>query len=95
MNVVPTRNRVLLEVQEREEKTKGGIILPDTASKDKPHEGRVVAVGSGRVDNKGHVVPMQVKKGDKVIFSEWSGSEIEVDGKKYLIIKDEDLLAVE
>ncbi|MBF0407037.1 MAG: co-chaperone GroES [Candidatus Riflebacteria bacterium] len=95
INVTPTRNRVLLEIMEAEQKTKGGIILPDTASKEKPHEGRVIAVGTGRVDRNGKTIPMQVKKGDKVLFSEWSGNEIEIEGKKLLIIKDEDLLAIQ
>lgn len=95
MNIVPTRNRVLVEPRTAESKTKGGIILPDTASKDKPHEGKVLAVGSGNVSKQGKVVPLQVKKGDTVFFSQWSGTEIEVEGKKYLLFKEEDLLAVQ
>ncbi|MBF0499696.1 MAG: co-chaperone GroES [Candidatus Riflebacteria bacterium] len=94
MNIYPTRNRVLVQPKEAESKTKSGIILPDTASKERPHEGTIVAVGSGRIDNKGRTIPMQVKAGQKVMFSEWSGSEIEIEGKKQLLIKEDDLLAV-
>ncbi|MFZ2960022.1 MAG: co-chaperone GroES [Candidatus Ozemobacteraceae bacterium] len=95
MNITPTRNRVLVQPKEAETKTKGGIILPDTAGKERPHEGLVAAVGTGRVDNKGKIIPMQVKIGQTVIFAEWSGNEIEVEGKKHLLIKEDDLLAVQ
>lgn len=93
MGLTPTLNRVLLELKSHETKTKGGVFLPETASKDRPHEGKVLAVGPGRVDSNGKRVPMEVKVGNTVLFSEYAGTEIEVEGKKHLLIKEDELLA--
>ena len=94
MGVRPLRDRVLLErvVEEGEQKV-GGIIIPDTA-KEKPQQGKVVAVGSGRVTDKGEVLPLDVKAGDTVLFGKYSGSEIKVDGKEYLIVREDEILGV-
>jgi chaperonin GroES len=88
------RDRVLLErvVEESEQKV-GGIIIPDTA-KEKPQQGKVIAVGSGRVNDKGDVLPLDVKAGDTVLFGKYSGSEIKVDGKEYLIVREDEILGV-
>jgi len=90
--VQPLGDRVLLKPLEAEEKTKGGIILPDTA-KEKPQEGKVVAVGKGKVED-GKVQPLEVKVGDKVLYGKYSGTEIKVDGDELLIVKEEDILAI-
>jgi chaperonin GroES len=82
-----------VERTEEEEKTKGGIIIPDTA-KEKPQQGKVVAVGPGRVDEKGNRVPPGVKPGDRVLFGKYAGSEIEIDGQQYLIMREDDILGV-
>ena len=94
MSVRPLRDRVLLErvVEESEQKV-GGIIIPDTA-KEKPQQGKVIAVGSGRVNDKGDVLPLDVKAGDTVLFGKYSGSEIKVDGKEYLIVREDEILGV-
>ena len=93
MSVRPLRDRVVLErVAEAEEKV-GGIIIPDTA-KEKPQQGKVIAVGSGRVNDKGDVLPLDVKAGDTVLFGKYSGSEIKVDGKEYLIVREDEILGV-
>jgi len=84
----------LLSEAERSKKTKYGIVIPDTAEKERPQEGKVVAVGEGKVLENGNIVPLKVKKGDKVLFSKYGPSEIKVDGKEYLIAKDEDILAI-
>ena len=94
MSVRPLRDRVLLErVVEAEEQKIGGIIIPDTA-KEKPQQGKVIAVGSGRVNDKGEVLPLDVKAGDTVLFGKYSGSEIKVDGKEYLIVREDEILGV-
>ena len=93
MVLKPLADRVVLKPVEAEEKTKGGIVLPDTA-KDKPQEGEVVAVGPGRLLDNGTKVPMEVKVGDRVIYSKYSGSEIKIDGDEYLIVRESDILAV-
>ncbi len=93
MKVRPLNDRILVKRIDSEEKTKGGIIIPDSA-KEKPQEAEVVAVGSGRIDEKGKRIPLDVKKGDRVLFSKWGGSEIKVDGDELLILKEEDILAV-
>jgi len=90
--VQPLGDRVLLKPLEAEEKTKGGIILPDTA-KEKPQEGKVVAVGKGKVED-GKIQPLEVKVGDKVLYGKYSGTEIKVDGDELLIVKEEDILAI-
>jgi chaperonin GroES len=93
MSVRPLRDRVLLErVAEAEQKI-GGIFIPDTA-KEKPQQGKVIAVGSGRVNDKGEVLPLDVKAGDTVLFGKYSGSEIKVDGKEYLIVREDEILGV-
>ena len=93
MNVRPLRDRILLERIEEQEQRVGGIIIPDTA-KEKPQQGRVVAVGKGRVNDKGEVFPLDVKPGDTVLFGKYSGSEIKVAGKEYLILREEEVLGV-
>lgn len=93
MNVRPLQDRVIVKRLEEEEKTKGGIIIPDTA-KEKPIEGKVIAVGSGRTLESGTKVPLQVKKGDKVLFGKYAGTEIKIDGEEHLIMKEDDIVAV-
>jgi chaperonin GroES len=93
LNLKPLADKVIVEVLEAQEKTKGGIILPDTA-KEKPQEAKVLAVGSGKVLPNGKVVPPEVKVGDVVLFGKYSGSEVKLDGKEYLIIDQDDILAV-
>ncbi|HUT37554.1 MAG TPA: co-chaperone GroES [Planctomycetota bacterium] len=91
--LIPLGDRLLVERLEAEEKTAGGIVLPDTA-KEKPIQGKVVAVGEGRRTEEGKLVPMQVKKGDKILFGKYSGSEVKLDGEEYLIMKEDDVLAI-
>jgi chaperonin GroES len=93
VNLKPLGDRVVVEHVEQEEKTAGGVFLPDTA-KEKPQEGRVLAVGPGRVLDNGTVAPMSVKAGDRVIYSKYSGSEIKLAGKEYLIVSEKDVLAI-
>jgi chaperonin GroES len=93
MKVRPLHDRILVKRLESEAKTKGGIIIPDTA-KEKPQEALVVAVGPGRVNEDGKVTPLDVKKGDKVLFGKYSGSEITLDAEEHLIIREDDILAV-
>ena len=93
MNIKPLGNRVVVETIEQEEVTAGGIVLPETA-KEKPQRGNVVAVGLGEVDDNGNRKPMDVNAGDVVLFAKYSGTEVKLDGKKYLILKETDLLAV-
>jgi chaperonin GroES len=93
VNLKPLGDRVVVEHVEQAEKTAGGVFLPDTA-KEKPQEGRVLAVGSGRTLENGTKLAMDVKPGDKIIYSKYSGSEIKLDGKEYLIISEKDVLAV-
>ena len=89
----PLRDRVVVERSEAEEKTAGGIVLPDSA-KDKPKQGTVVAVGTGRVLDSGDTKPLEVRKGDRVLFGSYSGSEVKIDGKEYLIMSESEILAV-
>jgi chaperonin GroES len=89
----PLRDKVVVERSEAEEKTAGGIVLPDTA-KDKPKQGTVMAVGPGRVLENGEVKALEVKKGDRVLFGSYAGTEVKVDGKDYLIMNESDILAV-
>ncbi len=93
MNYKPLGDRLLLEVKKAEEKTKSGIVLPDSA-KEKPQEGKVVAAGPGARDKDGKRIPMEVSKGDKVLYSKYSGTEVKIDSKDYLIIKETDILAI-
>ena len=91
--VRPLHNRLIVKRIEEEAKTAGGIIIPDTA-KEKPMEGRVIAAGPGRRDDKGNLIAMDVKKGDRVLFSKYSGNEVTLDGTESLIISEDDVLAV-
>ena len=93
MKIRPLQDRILVQRIEEEETTKGGIIIPDSA-KEKPQEGRVVAVGNGKVAEDGSVAPLDVKKGDKILFSKYSGSEVSLDGTEHLIMREDDVLAV-
>ena len=94
MNIQPLHDRVIVKRVEEEETTKGGIIIPDTA-KEKPQEGLVVAVGSGKSEGEGKKkVPLEVKKGDRVLFSKYAGTEITLDGEEHLIMKEEDIIAL-
>ncbi len=93
MQITPLGDRILVKPLEAEEKTKGGIILPDTA-KEKPQEGRVVAVGKGKVLDDGKVQPLEVKPGDKILYGKYSGTEIKLEDEEHLIIKEEDVLAI-
>jgi chaperonin GroES len=94
MKLKPLRDHVILEAMKEDEKTKGGIVLPDTASKERPEQGKVVAVGPGRVNLKGQRVPMELKRGDTVLFSKYGPNEVKVEGKEYLVAKEEDILAI-
>ncbi len=94
MNLKPLNDHVFLEPMEEEKKTKSGIMLPDTAEKEKPIKGKVVAAGPGKLDENGKRVPMSVKVGDKVLFKKYGPDELEVDGKKYLVGEEADILAI-
>ena len=89
----PLGDRILLKRIKEEEKTKGGIIIPDTA-KEKPQEGKVVAVGRGKKTDEGKVIPLDVKAGDKVLFGKYSGSEVKIEGEEHLILREDDILGV-
>ncbi len=93
MKIRPLQDRILVKRVEEEEKSKGGIIIPDTA-KEKPQEGKVIAVGNGKVREDGTVQPLDVKKGDKVLFSKYAGTEITLEGDEHLIIREDDVLGV-
>ena len=93
MKFRPLHDRVLIKVLEGEEKTAGGIIIPDTA-KEKPQEGEIVAVGSGARTEDGRIIPMDVKVGDKVLFGKWSGTEVKIDGVEYSIMKEADIMGI-
>jgi chaperonin GroES len=90
----PLADRVVVKPVEREAQTKGGIYLPDTASKERPMEGTVLAVGEGRIDDNGKRVPMHVKAGDKVLFAKYGGTEYKVDDVEYLILSEKDILGI-
>ncbi|MFY9457566.1 MAG: co-chaperone GroES [Candidatus Spechtbacterales bacterium] len=94
MKLKPLRDHVILTPMKEEEKTRGGIVLPDTASKERPEQGKVVAVGPGRLNLRGQRVPMEVKKGDVVLFSKYGPNEVKVDDKEYLVAKEDDILAI-
>ncbi len=93
MKIKPLQDRVIVKRIEEEEKSKGGIIIPDTA-KEKPQEGRVIAVGKGKVDENGKTIPMDVKVNDRVLFGKYSGTEINIDDEEHLIMREEDILGV-
>jgi chaperonin GroES len=89
----PLHNRILVERVNPEEKTASGIIIPDTA-KERTQEGKVIAVGPGNKDRKGNLIPMDVKKGDRILFAKFGGSEVKIDGKEYLIMKEDDVMGI-
>jgi chaperonin GroES len=93
MQVRPLHDRVLVKRFNEEEKSKGGIIIPDTA-KEKPAQGEIIAVGMGRVSEDGKLRPLDVKKGDRVLFGKYSGTEIKIDGDEFLMMREEDILGV-
>ncbi|MBW2215681.1 MAG: co-chaperone GroES [Deltaproteobacteria bacterium] len=93
MGIRPMNDKILVIRIEEEEKTSGGIIIPDTA-KEKPHEGKVVAVGTGKTNKKGHRVPLEVKKGDQVLFAVYAGTEITISGVEHLIMQEDDILGI-
>ncbi|RXF68251.1 co-chaperone GroES [Hansschlegelia zhihuaiae] len=93
MNFRPLHDRVVVRRLTAEEKSKGGIIIPDTA-KEKPQEGEVVAVGPGARDDDGDLIPLDVKAGDKILFGKWSGTEVKIDGEELLIMKESDIMGV-
>jgi chaperonin GroES len=93
MKIRPLQDRILIKRLDEEEKTKGGIIIPDTA-KEKPQEGKVIAVGAGKVNEDGKLQPLEVKKGDRVLFSKYAGTEIDLDGEEHLIIREDDVLGI-
>lgn len=93
VNVKPLHDRILIQRLAEEEKTAGGLFIPDNA-KEKPQQATVIATGNGRVTEDGKVVPLEVKKGDKVLFSKYSGTEFKIGGREYLMIKEEDVLGI-
>jgi chaperonin GroES len=93
MKIRPLQDRIIVKRVEEEAKSKGGIIIPDTA-KEKPQEGKVVAVGKGKVTEDGKVHPLDVKKGDRVLFSKYSGTEVNIEGEEHLIIREDDVLGI-
>jgi len=93
MKFRPLHDRVVVRRIEEDERTRGGIIIPDTA-KEKPQQGRVVAVGKGRVNDKGEVFPLDVKAGDTVLFGKYGGTEVKIDGREYLILREDEILGV-
>jgi len=93
MKFRPLHDRVVVRALEADEKSKGGIIIPDTA-KEKPQEGEIIAAGPGARDESGRLTPLDVKAGDRILFGKWSGTEVKIDGKEFLIMKESDLLGV-
>jgi chaperonin GroES len=93
MKVRPLHDRVIVKRIEEEETTKGGIIIPDTA-KEKPVEGKIIAVGGGKISDDGKKIPLEVKAGDKVLFGKYAGTEIKIDGEEHLIMREDDIVAI-
>jgi chaperonin GroES len=93
MKIRPHQARILVKRLDEEEKTKGGIIIPDSA-KEKPQEGKVIAVGNGKIGDDGKIQPLDVKKGDKLLFSKYAGTEVNLDGEEHLIIREDDVLGI-
>lgn len=93
MKIRPLQDRILVKRVDEEAKTAGGIIIPDTA-KEKPQEGKVVAAGNGKVGDDGNLVPLEVKKGDRVLFSKYAGTEVNIENEEHLIIREEDVLGI-
>ena len=93
MKLRPLQDRILVKRVEEAQKTKGGIIIPDSA-KEKPAEGKVVAVGNGKLNEDGKRIPLEIKKGDRILFSKYGGTEVEIDGEEHLIMREDDVLGV-
>jgi chaperonin GroES len=93
MKIRPLHDRILIKRQEEKETRKGGIIIPDSA-KEKPQEGKVIAVGNGKVNDEGKKIPLDVKTGDRILFGKYSGSEVTLDNEEYLILREEDVLCI-
>jgi chaperonin GroES len=93
MKLKPLQDRILVHRVEEETTTKGGIIIPDTA-KEKPAEGKVVAVGNGKVGDDGKRIPLEIKKGDRILFGKYSGTEVKIEGDEYLIMREDDVLGI-
>ena len=93
MKLRPLQDRILVKRVEEEEKTKGGIIIPDTA-KEKPGEGKVVSVGNGKMGDDGKRIPLEIKKGDRILFGKYSGSDVKIESEEYLIMREDDVLCV-
>jgi len=93
MNIIPLRDRILIKRVGEEEKTKAGIIIPDTA-KEKPMQGKVIAVGKGALNKEGKLIPLEVKKGNTVLFSKYAGTEIKIEGEEHLIVREDDILGI-
>ena len=93
MKIRPLQDRIIVKRIEEEETTSGGIIIPDTA-KEKPQEGKVIAVGKGKIGEDGKVQPLDVKKGDRILFSKYAGTEVNIDGEEHLIIREDDILGI-
>ena len=93
MKIRPLQDRVIVKRLPEEEKTKGGIFIPDSA-KEKPQEGKVVAVGKGKVNEDGKLIPLDVKAGDRILFSKYSGTEVKIDGEEHLIMREDDILGI-
>ncbi len=93
MKIRPLQDRILVKRIDEEETSKGGIIIPDTA-KEKPQEGKVMAVGNGKVNDDGKIQPLDVKRGDRILFSKYSGTEVNIDGDEHLIIREDDVLGI-
>ena len=93
MKIRPLQDRILVKRIEEEQKTEGGIIIPDTA-KEKPMEGKVVAVGKGKVSEDGKLMPLDVKKGDRILFSKYAGTDVKIEGEEHLIVREDDVLGV-
>ncbi|MCL6590186.1 MAG: co-chaperone GroES [Firmicutes bacterium] len=93
MNIKPLGERIVVKPLESEERTKSGIVLPDTA-KEKPQMGKVLAVGAGKVLDNGQKIPLEVKAGDKVLFAKYAGTEVKLDGEEYMVLKENDILAI-
>ncbi|MFA5755052.1 MAG: co-chaperone GroES [Candidatus Paceibacterota bacterium] len=94
MKIKPLSNNIIIEAIKELEKTKGGILLPQTAEKDRPQQGKVFAVGPGKTNSQGKVIPMSIKKGDTILFSKYGPHEIKVDNKDYLVLSQDDVLAI-
>jgi chaperonin GroES len=93
MNLKPLHDRILVQRLEEETKTKGGIIIPDTA-KEKPAEGKIVAVGNGKIQEDGTKLPLEVKEGDRILFGKYAGTEVKIEGEEYLIMREDDVLGI-